>query len=61
MKYCLRCPVKNCSFETATAYDASEAECVEVTIKFTKHLRSHGVEVLADTVFRLLMTLEETA
>ena len=60
MKYCLQCPVKNCLFETELDYDASEAECVEATTRFKNHLKSHGVDVLADTLFRFLMTFEES-
>ena len=59
MKHYLNCPIKGCSFQIGVDYDASEAECVEVTTRFKNHLMSHDPKEIADTLFRLLMTLEE--
>jgi len=59
MDYYLKCPVKDCIFFRTIDVNASKAECIEIYSQFKRHLTTHRVDELTDTIFRLVMALEE--
>ena len=55
----LNCPVTDCTFSKTIGQNASEAEAVEITVQFQRHLKTHSIDELVITVFRLLMELQQ--